>query len=452
MSGVTTAAGGPANSRVVLVAQAYPPYAAVGAFRAQKIARAFRDAGREVIVVTERLSAELEQRRAQDPGISIVPVALGAKYRERATRALGWLRRSRPATAGWQASPPANGPVAAAEAAPRARGVRRLVLALLWLPDDEQRFILPALREVRRFAGDGALVYTTAPPWSAHVVGLLLRRRRRVRWVADFRDPWLDLLDHDDGHPRSAVTDGWLRRLERAVLRVADHVVAVAPKTGAALAAKLPPEQRGKVVLARNGIDEVLPARTRREPGPVRIVYAGSFYSDRDPRLFLAALARLRARRPIGPDDLRIDLAGSCRTIGVESIEAFVRGLGLDDLVHFHDWMPQGEAHRLVATADLLLILARGMTLQVPNKLYDYLGTRIPIFAWADEDGETAAVLRSLEGHFVVTGSDVEEMAATIERAITTAAVAASSPAQDRLIEEWRTDRQMRLLVEAVTA
>lgn len=443
--------------KVVLVAQAYPPYPMVGALRARKIARAFRDAGHDVVVITERLAPELERRREQEPGIEVVALALGARYRERVTQAVSWVRRSR---ASAQAPTPARAgreslavPAAPATAtAPRGGGLRRLILALLWLPDDEQRFILPALRAARRHAHDGALVYTTAPPWSAHVVGLALRRRKRVRWVADFRDPWLDLIDHDAGRPRSAVTDRWLLRLERAVLRVADFVVAVAPKTSAALAAKLPAEERGKVVLARNGVDQTLPVRTAREPGPFRIVYAGSFYSDRDPHLFLTALARLRERRPIGTDALRVELAGSCRFMAAESIEDFVRDLGLDDLVHFHDWMPQSEAQRLVATADLLLILARGMTLQVPNKLYDYLGTRIPIFAWADEDGETAAVLRSLEGHFVVTGSDVDDMAATIERALTGTPLAACSAAQDRLVEEWSTERQMRLLVEAVTS
>jgi glycosyltransferase involved in cell wall biosynthesis len=150
--------------------------------------------------------------------------------------------------------------------------------------------------------------------------------------------------------------------------------------------------------------------------------------------------------------DLRVEFAGSCRVLGLVSIERVVRDLGLDDLVHFHDWMPQSEARRLVATADLLLILARGMSLQVPNKLYDYLGTRLPILAWADEDGETAAVLRSLPGHRVVTSADVDEMAATIDQALSSTPLAASSPAQDALLADWETERQMRHLVTAIGA
>ena len=92
------------------------------------------------------------------------------------------------------------------------------------------------------------------------------------------------------------------------------------------------------------------------------------------------------------------------------------------------------------------------MRLQVPNKLYEYLGLRIPIFAWADEDGETAAVLRALGGHHVVTGDDEAGMAQAIERAITSTSASASSPDQDALLTEWMAERQMALLVAAVGA
>ena len=436
---------------ILLIAQAYPPYPAVGAFRAQKIARAFRDAGHEVHVITERLTDALEAARQEEPGIVLHRVALGLKLRERVLGVL-WRRRATPAPGASNGAAAADAPAAPAQD-PRTAGLlKRFVIAMLWLPDDEQRFIRPALRAARPLMAGTALVYTTAPSWSTHIVGLLLQRRHRVRWAADFRDPWVDILPERTDRYSTAVTDVILRRIERAILRRADHVVAVATKTRDALAAKLPPDERGKFVLARNGIDVVFPAREHREPGPFRIAYAGSFYDDRDPRLFLRALARLRAQRPISASDLRVDFAGDCRTIGAVSVERLVADLGLDDLVTFHDWMPQVEARALLARADLLLVLARGMRLQVPNKLYEYLGLRIPIFAWADEDGETAAVLRALGGHHVVTDDDESGMAHAIERAITSTSASASSPDQDALLAEWMAERQMALLVAAVGA
>jgi glycosyltransferase involved in cell wall biosynthesis len=294
------------------------------------------------------------------------------------------------------------------------------------------------------------LIYTTAPSWSTHVVGLLLRRRTGKRWVADFRDPWLEIVHGRPDRPRTALTDRILHHLERNILHEADYVVAVAEKTRAALAAKVPAGQRSKFLLARNGIDAVHPPRHERVPGPLRVAYTGSFYDDRDPRLFLHALALLRTRRPLSPETLRVDFAGSCRMMNGFSVEHLVSELGLDDVVHFHDWMPRPDVQRMLSESDLLLVLARGMELQVPNKLYEYLGMRLPIFAWADEAGETAAVLRSIEGHYVVTSADVEEMARTLERALDAPPRAIVSPVQERILEEWNAERQMTRLVEAV--
>jgi hypothetical protein len=60
-------------------------------------------------------------------------------------------------------------------------------------------------------------------------------------------------------------------------------------------------------------------------------------------------------------------------------------------------------------------------------------------------------VLRALPGHFLETGTDPGAMARLIEQAIDTAPVAATSPAQEALIEEWGVDRQMATLVAAVS-
>ena len=41
------------------------------------------------------------------------------------------------------------------------------------------------------------VIVSTGPPHSMHLIGLALKRRTNLPWIADFRDPWskLDLLD-----------------------------------------------------------------------------------------------------------------------------------------------------------------------------------------------------------------------------------------------------------------
>jgi len=68
--------------------------------------------------------------------------------------------------------------------------------------------------------------------------------------------------------------------------------------------------------------------------------------------------------------------------------------------------------------ADLLLLLSQNQPAAVPTKLYEYLGTRIPILAFTDEASEVADMLRQVGGHYVVTSGDADNAAQVIAEAI----------------------------------
>jgi glycosyltransferase involved in cell wall biosynthesis len=190
-------------------------------------------------------------------------------------------------------------------------------------------------------------------------------------------------------------------------------------------------------------------------------VYSGTFYHSRDPRPLLDALAGMRRRRDLASADLRVDFVGRCRTYDESSVEAMVAERDLADVVHFHDWMPQADAQAIARDADLLVLIAHDQPLQVPNKLFDYLGTRRRILALVDDDGESARMLRQVGGHLIVPVHDEGVVdAADIERALETAydatregrTVAVSSAASEATLQGWLSSRQMRRLVEAISA
>ena len=68
------------------------------------------------------------------------------------------------------------------------------------------------------------LVITTGPPHSSHLIGLKLKKRLGVKWIADFRDPWLPYY-----YEKMYLTP-LARRLqkfyEKEVVRMADAVIA----------------------------------------------------------------------------------------------------------------------------------------------------------------------------------------------------------------------------------
>ncbi|MBY0422923.1 MAG: hypothetical protein K2Q06_11515, partial [Parvularculaceae bacterium] len=136
--------------RLLLIARHYPPAVSGGARRPFLLARALRSRGCEVFVVAPSLPDG-------EPG-RVVP----HPNRDAGT--------APPAPPGWR---------------DHARDW------LLW-PDPDIRWSRRAAAAALAadFAPDW--VWTTAPPESIHIGGLLMKRSRGARWLADVRDHWLD--------------------------------------------------------------------------------------------------------------------------------------------------------------------------------------------------------------------------------------------------------------------
>ena len=425
---------------ILLISQAFPPEAVVGALRAGNVARAFRDAGYRVLVVTAALEGEVEGEREWLPGVQVKTVALGPRYRDRLTAFLRKWQTTAP-----RADSPQHVPSTPASSVPVGR-LRSLVLSLVWIPDDELRFVLPAYRTARRLLKGVDLVYTTAPSHSTNLVGLLLGRLHRVRWCAEFRDPWC----YPQSSPVTPLVARVNRWLERLCINAADDLVTVAEQTANLYRQRLG-AAAGKVIVVRNGIPALNHRHAHESGAPFRIVYSGNIYGGRDPRAFLQAVRAVASEYESAGQPLRVDLFVNERWVGDRSLESYVRDLGLAAIAHIREWIPHAEMQRILAQSDLLLLLAQRQPLQVPNKLYEYLGTGVPILAVTDAEGETARMLHDVGGHYVVERDTCDDIAAALRSALmaSVSGGVAHSASRD-LLEEWLTERQMQQLVAAV--
>ena len=429
-----------ARRRVVLLSYHFPPTPEVGGLRAAKVARALRRAGHEVIVVTGRLPDEGNEDRPNADGVRIITVPLAWNPRQWYASLKQRVGALKPHTA--SADQATEAPAYAVPA--RVPFWKRAIFSLLWLPDDFQGFIGPAVRAARSQLRPGDIVYTTAPPFSAHLAGLRLASAKYF-WVAEFRDPWTDILPWKPSYIRTAFTDALERRFERRTLSRANLVVGVSDGITRMLRRKVEGADT-RLLLVRNGIDTVLPPKRPKASGPFRLIHVGTFYLRRDPRPFLAGLALLRDRRGLTGDQLQVDFVGQCKWFHEVSVEQEVRRQDLTNMVRFHDWIPHAECQRLITEADALLLLAMDQPDQVPNKLYEYLGTRIPVLALADDEGESALMLRQGGGNQVVTDEDPHSVAEALEALLD----ARGTPAGGPVLEEWTVERQMARLVEAL--
>jgi glycosyltransferase involved in cell wall biosynthesis len=423
--------------RILVVAYYYPPDSAVGAIRPAKIVRALEARGHDVQVI-----AAAGASTANDaPNVHrIRPMR---NPRELYHRLKPPEKRAAVEAAAAAASAGAGIPT-------RVPAWRRHIFSFLWLPDDKQGFIWPAYRAAQAMARDKPfdLIYTSAPPTSVHLVGLLFSKATGARWIEEFRDPWLDGVQKP-WHVRSAFSDAAERRLERACLKQAAEVVTVTYTAGEKIDVKRRELSRPPTRVVLNGIDDLANTPASVSSGPIRAVHTGSLYVGRDPRPLLSAVGTLRRLGQLTGRGVVLEFIGDARWYGDVSLEEFAKSEGIEDVLRLVDAVPHAEIAKILAAADLLVLLAQQQPVQVPNKLYEYLGQRKPILAFADEDGETTAMLRRGGRHFVVTERNAADAANVVREALAAAAGGDWLPDDDQLAV-WRTDRQMATLVSLV--
>ncbi len=245
------------------------------------------------------------------------------------------------------------------------------------------------------------VLWSTYPIATAHAIGHTLHKITGIPWVADFRDPMAQ-----DGYPPEPAVHRAFERIERKTIANCARAVFTTRGTLRLYGERYPDLPPERLVVIENGYDEAAfaaaAAATAGRPGAgaahakrsgqVVLVHSGTVYpSERDPRPFFAALADLKARGRIGPQNLKVVLrATGCD----EYLRGILRPLGITDIVRLEPPVGYGAALAEMLAADGLLVLqAANCNDQVPAKLYEYLRARRPILALTDAGGDTARTL-----------------------------------------------------------
>jgi glycosyltransferase involved in cell wall biosynthesis len=392
----------PTRGRILLAAYHFPPSAAVGGLRVTRFARFLPEFGWEPHVLTIR-DADRDPGEGEDPsrlaGLEDVPVT-----RTRAPSGLIRLYTRIKARLKGSRSPQVSWDVTAASArAERGREsltgrFKRYVTSLVALLPDEQKnwsvlASLTAVRLVRRHRLDWVL--TSGPPFSVHFVGFVTRACTGAKWVADFRDPWIEMLPERPPFSRSWLSDRIEAWMERLVMRHADRVLTTTERMRASFLQRHPGLPAEKFECLPNGIDSQQVPADEHAAGYDRltITYAGTLYFDRTPEPLFRAVGELLKEGLARPDDLSIKLVGNCARIGgVDTLELAGR-YGVEATVEVIPRVPRAEAFRIMQRSHLLLVLAppnHGLVL--PAKIFDYLGSGAQILALAEPGATTDLV------------------------------------------------------------
>jgi glycosyltransferase involved in cell wall biosynthesis len=239
-----------------------------------------------------------------------------------------------------------------------------------------------------------AVLWSTYPIATAHLIGLVLHRLTGLPWVADLRDPMVDAV-----HPSGKLKRATALWIERQTLRHCTRAVCTTAGAMRSYRARYPDLPQDRLCVIENGYDEdnfsgAGTPQPRARGAPLVLLHSGIVYPlERDPACFFEALAALRHEGKIGAHTLHVVLRAPV-------METYLRDLitryGVEDMVELAPALPYREAlHEMLAADALLVLQAANCNDQVPAKLYEYLRAARPILALTDVAGDTAATLRA---------------------------------------------------------
>jgi glycosyltransferase involved in cell wall biosynthesis len=337
------------------------------------------------------------------------------------------------------------------EGAPRLRLLRRLKshaaharrfpdINVGWTP-----FAVAAgLRTIRQ--AQPRLLYSTAGPFTSHLVALLLHRLTGLPRVAELRDGWYEW--NRAIFPDYPFWRHWLERpLESAVIHRAERVVLVTDLMTRAFRCHYRDLPAEHFVHVPNGYDRVqfagLPP-PRREKDRFEVVHAGSLYYGRSLEAFLEAAGRLGAEDASFAASFHLTLLGSLDEGARVELAQQLERHGLFGSVSHQGYVDHRSALVAMSSADLLLLVVNttpGAEAAVPGKLYEYLAVGRPILAIVPAGAEASQIVRRTRSGWVAPAHDPDGILPHLRAAF--AAHLAGSPLAPDPTEVARYDRRV---------
>ncbi len=379
--------------KVLIVSYYFPPSGGAGVQRVLKFVKYLPEFGWEPVVLTVNERADFPARDASL--LEEVPAGIRS-YRTRIFEPYSLYRRFTGKEENAAIDIATNTGEERRSAGER---ISSFVRATFFVPDARRFWKGPAVRIGKRILAreNANLIFSSAPPYTCHLVGLALKRHSGLPWVADFRDSWVGWLSTPDRW----FLPHWIdRRLERNVLKQSDGLIAVSDGVREDLMSRHPDIPPDKWHLIPNGFDSADFEGISSAPDPERFVltYTGSLYGKRNPLLLLEALCAILKEKPSLKDRLLLRFVGRADDSFVEAFRRFGK------TVEYIPYVPHRQSLQyLMDSSALLLIIddAPANRSIVTGKLYEYIGSRKPILALAPE-GAAADLIRSLNAGVVV--------------------------------------------------
>lgn len=275
----------------------------------------------------------------------------------------------------------------------------------IFIPDARVLWVKPSVKYLEKYISENGIttIITSGPPHSLHLIGLELKQKLNVRWVADFRDPWTTIGYHKALKLLEFAANKH-KQLENKVLNNADLILVTSPSTRA----EFKKITSKPIEVITNGYD-VEKIGNQIVDKKFSLAHIGSFLSERNPRILWESISELIRENPLFASHFQLKLIGAISQEVLDSIALFQ----LQNYVNNLGYVSHDEAivHQKKSQVLLLIEINSEDTKSIiPGKLFEYLVSERPIIGVGPKGCDFAEIIIDTNTGVFVDYSEKEKL------------------------------------------
>ncbi len=235
------------------------------------------------------------------------------------------------------------------------------------------------------------IVLTTAPPHSTHLVGNKLKRNFNITWVTDFRDPWSEIM-YLQLAGQSKISRSINKYLEKKVVKNADLNLVVSDFIKDQLPAGF------KETFTNSFDPDDFQNKSYQRSELFRIKYIGKITAGQDIDHAIKAISSSN----INHHKLEFSFVGTYQSCPILDTPFSIRNIA---------FVQHNEAINEMVNSELLVLLINdyeGNEGMLTTKLFEYIGSQVPILCIGPKNGNAAKIISSSDSGFVADYNDIE--------------------------------------------
>lgn len=280
---------------------------------------------------------------------------------------------------------------------------------LILIPDPVIDWFFIAFKKSKKVVSKSEIdvIFSSATPYTSHIISFCLSKVLKKPLILFYGDPWV----YEQSRKRGKFRFLFEKFIEQKIINRSTHVFFVTDTTKELYLNKYRISEK-KVSTVTLGYDsnDFLEGKPRNKTGKIKFLYGGSLNPiHRNPLPFFKAISSLN-------NNYKEKIIFDLYTDEYDKYEELVKDYKIDNIIKVKKIIDYKNFLKEAQNADLLVLFGNSSNLQIPGKVFDFIGSQTRILLINNNmdnlNDPTHKILSEFENNFSVLNyeKDIKEI------------------------------------------